>query len=87
MIADFSKTRVTWLLGTALIFVMAASAVRAAESQGFTTKAPRAALMDATTGEILFQRNADELAPPASLSKLMTLAVLFKAMKDRKSVV
>lgn len=52
--------------------------------QGFVTKAPRAVLMDAGSGALLFQRNADELAPPASLSKLMTLAVLFKAMKSGK---
>ena len=50
----------------------------------FTTKAPRAVVMDAATGAILFQHNSDELAPPASMSKLMTLAVLFKAMKAGK---
>ncbi len=50
----------------------------------YTTKAARAVLMDAATGAILFQHNSDELAPPASLSKLMTLAVLFKAMKAGK---
>jgi D-alanyl-D-alanine carboxypeptidase (penicillin-binding protein 5/6) len=52
--------------------------------QGFTTKAARAVLMDAATGAVLFQRNADELAQPASMSKLMTLAMLFKAMKEGK---
>ena len=50
----------------------------------YTTKAPRAVVMDAATGAILFQHNSDELAPPASMSKLMTLAVLFKAMKAGK---
>ncbi len=49
-----------------------------------TTKAKRAILMDAETGSVLFQLNADELAPPASMSKLMTLAVLFRAMKEGK---
>lgn len=52
-----------------------------ADDNGFTTKAPRAMLMDAATGAVLFQQRADELAPPASMSKLMTLAVLFRAMK------
>ena len=47
-----------------------------------TTKAQRAVLMDAESGAIIFQHNADELAPPASMSKLMTLAVVFKALKD-----
>jgi D-alanyl-D-alanine carboxypeptidase (penicillin-binding protein 5/6) len=46
-----------------------------------TTKAERVVLMDAESGAIIFQQNADELAPPASMSKLMTLAVVFRAIK------
>ncbi|NJO22059.1 MAG: D-alanyl-D-alanine carboxypeptidase [Sphingomonadales bacterium] len=37
--------------------------------------------MEADSGTVLFQHNADELMPPASMSKLMTLAVIFKALK------
>jgi D-alanyl-D-alanine carboxypeptidase (penicillin-binding protein 5/6) len=48
----------------------------------FATKAPHAILMDAATGAILFQQDADELFPPASMSKLMTLEVLFRAIKE-----
>lgn len=48
----------------------------------FTTNARQAFLMDAETGAVLFQKNADDLVPPASMSKLMTLAVLFKALKE-----
>ena len=73
-----------WLAIAALIagfFVSTADVARAADS-AFTTKAPRAILMDAETGAILFQQNADQLAPPASMSKLMTLAVLFRAIKS-----
>ena len=46
-----------------------------------TTRAERAIVMDAESGAILFQHNADEQAPPASMSKLMTLAVVFRAIK------
>ena len=53
----------------------------AQDAPAFTTKARHAILMDAGTGAVLFQSKADELAPPASMSKLMTLAVLFKAIK------
>ena len=52
-----------------------------AQNSEFVTKAKQAVLMDAATGAILYQLRADELAAPASMSKLMTLAVLFKAMK------
>ena len=48
----------------------------------FATSARQAFLMDAETGAVLYQKAADELMPPASMSKLMTLAVLFKALKD-----
>lgn len=46
-----------------------------------TVKAPQALLMDAESGGVLFQRNGDELMYPASMSKLMLLAVMFKALK------
>ncbi|HEY8194172.1 MAG TPA: D-alanyl-D-alanine carboxypeptidase family protein [Hyphomicrobium sp.] len=72
-----------WFVAAALIaaFCMVA-ADSAAAADNFATKAPRAILMDAATGAVLFQQNADELAPPASMSKLMTLAVLFRALKE-----
>ena len=44
-------------------------------------KAPYAVLMDADTGAVLYQLQADEAIPPASMSKLMTLAVIFRALK------
>ena len=44
----------------------------------------QAILMDAETGAIFFQHNADQLAAPASMSKLMTLAIAFKLMKAGK---
>ena len=78
-----NKSR-SWLAIAALIagfFVSTADLARAADS-AFTTKAQRAILMDAETGAVLFQQNADQLAPPASMSKLMTLAVLFRAIKS-----
>ncbi len=43
----------------------------------FNTAAPTAILIEADTGTVLFERNADELVPPASLSKLMTAEVVF----------
>ncbi len=47
----------------------------------FTSKAKQAILMDADSGAVLFQQDADKLVPPASMSKLMTLAVVFRALK------
>jgi D-alanyl-D-alanine carboxypeptidase (penicillin-binding protein 5/6) len=44
------------------------------------TGAPTAILIDAESGTVLFERNADELVPPASLSKLMTAEVVFNEL-------
>lgn len=47
----------------------------------FSTKARNAIVMDANSGAIMYQVKADEPIAPASMSKLMTLAVVFKALK------
>jgi D-alanyl-D-alanine carboxypeptidase (penicillin-binding protein 5/6) len=44
-------------------------------------KAPQAVLMDAESGGVMYQRSGEELMHPASMSKLMLLAVVFKALK------
>lgn len=59
----------------------AAQSAQAAQAE-LTTKAKQAILMDADSGAVLFQHKADELMHPASMSKLMTLAIAFKALKS-----
>jgi D-alanyl-D-alanine carboxypeptidase (penicillin-binding protein 5/6) len=46
------------------------------------TLAKRAIILDADTGYVLMEKNADVLAPPASLSKLMTVYMIFERLKD-----
>jgi serine-type D-Ala-D-Ala carboxypeptidase (penicillin-binding protein 5/6) len=54
----------------------------AAQSAGtFQTPAAEAILIDVDTGAVLFEKNADKLFAPASMSKIMTLEVLFKKLK------
>lgn len=50
----------------------------------FETKAKQAFMIDATSGTILFSKNADDLIPPASLAKLMTMETVFHAVKEGK---
>ena len=71
------------LAGSAGVVPVAAQQT-APQSGEFVTKARNAVLMDFETGAYLYQKSADELVPPASMSKLMTIATLFKAMKDGK---
>ncbi|GGE57806.1 D-alanyl-D-alanine carboxypeptidase family protein [Actibacterium pelagium] len=48
----------------------------------FETRANSAFVLDQTTGTVLFAKNAEQPLPPASMSKLMTLNMLFEALKD-----
>ncbi|ABS64716.1 Serine-type D-Ala-D-Ala carboxypeptidase [Parvibaculum lavamentivorans DS-1] len=48
----------------------------------FETAAEYAVLMDYESGSILWGKNADEQMHPASMSKLMTLDMLFGAIRD-----
>lgn len=46
------------------------------------TKARNAVLMDFDTGMYLYAKDAEKMVPPASMSKLMTVYVLFSKLKD-----
>ena len=48
---------------------------------GFDLQAPGAVLMDGTSGQVIFAKGADEPRAPASLTKLMTLVLVFDALK------
>ncbi|MEW9807950.1 D-alanyl-D-alanine carboxypeptidase family protein [Mesorhizobium sp. ZMM04-5] len=51
------------------------------QSQLFETRAKQVMMIDAETGTILYSKDADKLIPPASLAKLMTMEVVFHALK------
>jgi D-alanyl-D-alanine carboxypeptidase (penicillin-binding protein 5/6) len=53
----------------------------AAPAQAFETAAKAAIIMDYRTGVVLFEKNADERIPPASMSKLMTAYMIFDRLK------
>lgn len=63
----------------ALILLLSLGGPRAA-AQGFEVEAPAAVLMVADTGQILYEKNADEPHPPASLAKIMTLFLVLDAV-------
>ena len=43
-----------------------------------------AILMDATTGRVLFEQNADAALPPASVTKVMTLLLVMEAIEAQR---
>lgn len=53
-----------------------------AGAQLFETKAPQAYMIDAETGTVLFSKDPDKPISPASLAKLMTMEVVFNAVKS-----
>ncbi len=54
----------------------------AAHAQSFETRAKGAYVLDVTTGTVLLAKDPDTPLPPASMSKLMTLNMLFEALAD-----
>ncbi len=69
------------LAAAGAVLALGAAAAHAAPSSGFETKAKNAILLDADENLVLFEKDADTLAPPASMSKMMTLAVVFRELK------
>lgn len=68
-----------------LKFLAAALALTTAGAhaqQPVTTPAEYAVIMDYRTGEILFEKNARTPTAPASMSKLMTVAIVFERLKE-----
>src|SRR5450756_945321 len=49
---------------------------------GFDGDAPTAILIEASSGSVLFEKNADELRAPSSMMKLMTVETVFHAIKQ-----
>jgi len=63
------------------IFIILAAMITTAANADFSTKAKSAFLVDYDSGVEIVSKNADELMPPSSMIKLMTLAVLFDEIK------
>lgn len=72
----------TGVLLTVLVLAISLPPAYAQSDDSYATSAHAAILIDAGTGAILYSRNADERLPPASMSKLITLLVTFRALKD-----
>ncbi len=54
-------------------------------ARAFDTRASAAFVYDVSTGTVLFEKQADIALPPASMSKLMTLNMLFEALQDGRT--
>jgi D-alanyl-D-alanine carboxypeptidase (penicillin-binding protein 5/6) len=62
----------------------AAVAAPADPNPGFVTKAGQAYLVEASTGTVLLAKNENQAFSPASLAKLMTVELVFDALKNNQ---
>lgn len=69
-----------WLLGLLPLFAGAESLAAIRQPLPANLDAESIVIMDFARGEILFEQNADLVIPPASLTKLMTLHVMYEAL-------
>ena len=89
----FLRVAVIFLLPLIILSVMpfavsADTAVPTGENQtnsvDLALECKSAVLMEAATGNILYEQNADEALPPASVTKVMTLLLVMEAIEEGK---
>ncbi|MEH6749495.1 MAG: D-alanyl-D-alanine carboxypeptidase family protein [Paracoccaceae bacterium] len=73
----FTPLRLRRLFAAALLPVLLSTTA----AQAFDTRAGAAWVLDQTTGTVLLSKNAETPLPPASMSKLMTLYMLFESLE------
>jgi D-alanyl-D-alanine carboxypeptidase (penicillin-binding protein 5/6) len=69
-------------LALALAFVWGVLGLNPTFAQSFQSNAPFAYLMDYDSGAALYEKNPDAPMAPASMSKLMTLEIVFRELKE-----
>ena len=72
--------RIFCLLLFAVLLITGASAVETLENDAIDIPVPSAILMEKTTGEILYEKNANEHLAPASVTKVMTMLLIVEAI-------
>ncbi|MEO1000842.1 MAG: D-alanyl-D-alanine carboxypeptidase family protein [Pseudomonadota bacterium] len=65
-----------------ILSALLAATLAALPARGFDTAAEAAFVIDHGTGAVLLAKDADTPRPPASMSKLMTLLMMFEAIED-----
>lgn len=82
MLQELHRYRTCVAASAALLWLCVAFGSGTAVAQTMATSARSAVLIDAGTGTALFAKNPDVSLPPASMSKLMTIEVVFQAIRE-----
>lgn len=78
------------LMASVLFCLSGSTAVMAEEEAGgesagsVTVTAPSVLLMEASTGKVLYEKDADTRRPPASVTKVMTILLIYDALSAGK---
>ena len=72
-----------WLMIAAIACALASTG--GAFAQELSLKSKAAVLMDAHSGRVLYEMNAHEALPPASVTKVMTLTLALEAIRDGRA--
>ena len=75
------KAIVSVAICTAMLFAFVAPAAALSDD---SVTAPSAVLMEASTGKIVYEKNSHEQRPCASVTKVMTLLLVFEAIDNGK---
>ncbi len=73
------KATVSFAVITVMIFSLCSVSYAADFSEELDCKS--AILIEQSTGRVLYEKNADEKLPPASVTKIMTLLLIFEALE------
>ena len=65
-------------------FIIFANEQQEQQTQDLDVLAKSAILIEATTGKVLYEKNPDEKLPPASVTKVMTLYLIYEAIENGK---
>ncbi|MDO4292225.1 MAG: D-alanyl-D-alanine carboxypeptidase family protein [Eubacteriales bacterium] len=83
MSGSFRQRAGAWLLAAAMVILsvcVPAAKTYAAEG-AVAVAAPSAVLMEVSTGKIIYEKEADRVCSPASITKIMTLLLIFEALE------
>ena len=84
------KKWIAMLMASVLFCLSGSMAVMAEEETGgesagsVTVTAPSVLLMEASTGKVLYEKDADTRRPPASVTKVMTILLIYDALSTGK---
>ncbi len=78
------RRKIICILESVVLLLMLMGGQVSAAADALEIQTPRAVVMEVTTGTVLYEKNADEKAHPASVTKIMTILLIFEAIDAGK---